>query len=126
MDRKFQMQDGADGLWSNNYPCVKADCLKGIYGTVDGNGGTYTITLEPAPEEYVQGMIVFGRILKNNNSTTVKLKINNLNNPNLGVQGQDSWIPVKKKTGSKAFVANEIQTGMTLMFLYDGLEWVLL
>ena len=131
MDKTYQQTQKAYGQegWNNIYPNIKADSVKGNFGPVGGNGGNYTISLSPQPEAYVPGMMLIGRVESQNNSDTIKLKINGLTNPNRETQGGD-WIPVKNRSGIKdeefTFTQDAFKAGSTQIFIYDGLDFVVI
>ncbi len=131
MDKIYQQTQKAFGNegWHNLYPCIKADCVRGNYGPIGGNGGNYTISLNPQPESYVPGMMLIGKVESQNNSDTIKIKINGLINPNRDAQGGD-WIPVKNRSGIAesefAFAQDAFRAGSTQIFVYDGYDFVVI
>lgn len=126
MNRTYQIKQRnySGDAWDNAYPNVKSDSMTGMFATIDGaSGGVYNAIMDPSPNEYKKGMFFFGRIVNTNDSTTVVLKINGLDNPNAATQN-GAWVPVKDRYGSKTFAKNYFQANSIHLFLYDGKEFV--
>ncbi|NNV22640.1 DUF2793 domain-containing protein [Ochrobactrum pseudogrignonense] len=93
---------------------IDAQSGKWSYGVTAGSANALTLSISPAPQSYVAGLIVRARI-----STT-----NTAAGPTLNVNGLGAK-PIRYSNGRDVF-AGELASGRDAVFYYDGAAFILM